>query len=53
MPDQIEIDASHVEGLVVVGGYTQEAERGRSTSWYPPARRLELPTFACASSIER
>ena len=25
MPDEIEIDGSHVEGLVVVGGYTQEA----------------------------
>ena len=25
MPDEIEIDGSEVEGLVVVGGYTQEA----------------------------
>ena len=26
MPDEIEIDGSEVEGLVVVGGYTQEAK---------------------------
>ena len=25
MPDEIEIDGNEVEGLVVVGGYTQEA----------------------------
>ena len=25
MPDEIEIDGSEVEGLVVAGGYTQEA----------------------------
>lgn len=27
MPEQIEIDGSQVEGLVVVGGYTQQAEK--------------------------
>src|SRR5450830_1041276 len=46
MPDEIEIDSSQVEGLVVVGGYSQEAmAQVSATKQFPRLRPCSVKQF--------